>query len=377
MKLIHNPRSFQKDTIVRNASKYGFANPWAVELFLWDLEIAAQLQSTSGELILKGGSAAQLFLPVEAQRGSRDIDMLALMSRSKVEQVLKETERTFDGPKFIPFVPRNPNENLPLVTYTLPIKSNFHAGESTIKVDFLLEGPDLPSVDVRDRETFAVKTVKLRCLRPEVLVGEKTLTLARESIGIQDYGDLPKHVYDVSMLVESTDFRGLAGVATAIKVITPIEATIHGMEVDPVDAVHHVIRFIDAELGPVDTTFANDGVKRSFESFESFYAPTSQQGTLEEWSARALKIGFLAKLVQGLLRGKFKSTVGDSIFKRARSLATALQRVKGVEAVDARKALLATMKRTPYYKELRGKALHRVFWQVATPENLEDLPDFT
>lgn len=75
MNLIHHKELFTKDSILERSTKYGFANPLAVEMFLWDIEVAAQLQQMDKRLLLKGGTAAQLYLPTDQQRGSVDIDM--------------------------------------------------------------------------------------------------------------------------------------------------------------------------------------------------------------------------------------------------------------------------------------------------------------
>jgi len=43
MSLIHNAEYFTKEEILERARKYEFPNPLAVEIFLWDCELAAQL----------------------------------------------------------------------------------------------------------------------------------------------------------------------------------------------------------------------------------------------------------------------------------------------------------------------------------------------
>lgn len=70
MSLIHNTKHFTKEEILERARKYEFPNPLAVEIFLWDCELAAQLQDECADMVLKGGAAAQLHLPLERHRGS-------------------------------------------------------------------------------------------------------------------------------------------------------------------------------------------------------------------------------------------------------------------------------------------------------------------
>ncbi|MGF3523055.1 MAG: hypothetical protein ACQXXJ_08185 [Candidatus Bathyarchaeia archaeon] len=76
MAFIHDEAYFSEASIRERAERYGFSDPLPVELFLWDCEIAAQLQSVSEKFVLKGGAAVQLHLPVEMQRGSVDVDII-------------------------------------------------------------------------------------------------------------------------------------------------------------------------------------------------------------------------------------------------------------------------------------------------------------
>ena len=75
IKLIHAAKYFTKDEILRRAKYYEYPNPLAVEIFLWDCELTAQLQVLCNKMVLKGGAAAQLHLPLEKQRGSVDVDL--------------------------------------------------------------------------------------------------------------------------------------------------------------------------------------------------------------------------------------------------------------------------------------------------------------
>jgi hypothetical protein len=64
MSLIHNAKYFTKEEILERARKYEFPNPLAVEIFLWDCELAAQLQDKCADIVLKGGAAAKCMLGV-------------------------------------------------------------------------------------------------------------------------------------------------------------------------------------------------------------------------------------------------------------------------------------------------------------------------
>ena len=110
--LIHNKKAFTIDGIKKQASNFGFVNPRVIEYFLWDLVIVAQLQNISNELILKGGAAVQLFLPVGKQRGSIDIDMTTSLDKSSLGTVIKKLESEIPNMKIESYKPAQPNRKL-------------------------------------------------------------------------------------------------------------------------------------------------------------------------------------------------------------------------------------------------------------------------
>ncbi|MGA2238101.1 MAG: nucleotidyl transferase AbiEii/AbiGii toxin family protein [Candidatus Bathyarchaeia archaeon] len=375
MTLMHDGKAFSKESVVANASKFGFVNPHAVELFLWDIELAAQLQACSNDVVLKGGAAAQLFIPVERQRGSRDVDLSTDLDPKALEELTKQLGSQMRQVKFEYYKPNSPKPNLNLITYYAETNSVTQPQPVRVKIDFLLHDLRLPTTEVRDVETFAVRTCNLRCFTPEVLVGDKILTLAKESIGLKETADYPKQIYDLSMLVTSPQFHNFEEVTTAIEKITPVEAKIAGCKVDHTEALEHVIRFVDGVLAPIDTSQGSQEMKTGVKSFEQFFAPASQKVTLQEWSARALRIGFVARLAQQRLKGILSSQDCESLLAKAGSLESRLGNMKGNEIEQVRTRLLSLQKTPLSYPrgELRGKSLRRVLWQVVYPHNLDQI----
>lgn len=75
--LIHNFQCFDRDTLLQRQESFKFKNLARMELFLWDLEIFLQIQKNlRDKVVLKGGAAAQFYIPVDWQRTSVDIDMV-------------------------------------------------------------------------------------------------------------------------------------------------------------------------------------------------------------------------------------------------------------------------------------------------------------
>jgi len=372
---LHDGNAFSREIVTANATKFGFENPHAVEIFLWDLELAAQLQACSNEVVLKGGAAAQLFIPVERQRGSRDVDLTTSLDPQALERLSKQLGSQIPQVKFEYYKPSSPKPNLNLITYYAETNSVTQTQHVRVKIDFLLHDLRLPTTEVRDVETFAVRTCNIRCFTPEVLVGDKILTLAKESIGLKETVDYPKQIYDLSMLLSSSQFRNFEQVTTAIETITPVEAEIAGCKVDHMEALKHVIRYVDDVLAPIDTSKGDQEMKASVRSFEQFFAPANQKVTLQEWSARALRIRFVAHLAQQKLKGTLRSQDCESLLAKAGNLESRLESMKGNEVEEVRTRLLSLQKTRLSYSrgELRGKSLRRVLWQVIYPDNLEQI----
>lgn len=118
MPLIHDKDAFSKESILSNAAKFGFPNPLAVELLLWDLELAAQLQASAGEIIMKGGAATQLFLPLDRQRGSVDVDLITRLDSDSLAKTITATESRMGQVKFEYYIPKKPKPGLNARTYT-------------------------------------------------------------------------------------------------------------------------------------------------------------------------------------------------------------------------------------------------------------------
>src|ERR1700683_5176808 len=90
-RLIHSGECFARDQLEKRRVKHGFAHLNKVEAFAWDLEIYGHLQQYLGDaVVLKGGAATQLYLPVELQRTSVDIDIICTATIQEFERVTEE-----------------------------------------------------------------------------------------------------------------------------------------------------------------------------------------------------------------------------------------------------------------------------------------------
>lgn len=375
MSRIHDEAAFEDDAIVANAGKFGFSDTLAVRLFLWELEIAAQIHMTTEKAILKGGAATQLFLPIGTQRGSVDVDMVTDLQPDLIEEMLATTQSRMGKLKFEPYVPAKPRVLSRLKTYSAypdPDQKDLF-----IKVDFMLHDLNLPTVELERVPTFAVLSAKVKCYSAEVLLGDKMLTLANGSIGLTNAADYPKQIYDISMLLSARKYANFGQTVQAIQGLTPIEAEMVNVKTDAMSALRDVVSFTDRVLVPIDTRMGDPEMKNKIENFENLFVPSGQRVPLYEWSSRALRIRFAANLAMAALNSQIEVERCPVLLDKALEIASALSKVRGDKARKSRNALLSLEHpRLPYEKELRGKPLERVYWQIMTPSNMDEIGSF-
>jgi len=376
MNLIHDEAAFAKDTILKRSKQHGFSNPIAVEMFLWDIELAAQLQRIDTRLILKGGAAAQLFLPLEKQRGSVDIDMTvsASVTEAEVADSVGKVEKAIPSLHFKRYAPEAPKQKLPLVTYFIDVPSTFQPigrGNLEIKADILLENAGLLTVEIRNAETFALQVRRIRIPTLGSSIGDKLLTLAKGSIGMTREEDYPKQMYDVDLLSLGISARVFTDIADAVTKLTPLEASYRSLQTKPSEALRDV-QSLTSSYATIDTSIASRDNKKNVSDFQQFLVNQNQRLALFGWASRALRIRFLADLVGMTLSRTIVASEAAKRLARADDLARSLNLILGGNVQQVRKELLATFPlKVPYFKELKGKPLSRVFWEAATPDNLD------
>lgn len=378
IKLIHEAKYFTKDEILRRAEYYEYPNPLAVEIFLWDCELTAQLQILCDKAVLKGGAAAQLHLPLERQRGSVDVDLATSLKKEDVEEVIGQLGKTLEGcAKFSRYEPKKPNPDLPLLTYmgSVPSEVDPNREKLEIKLDFLCESPKLPHAELHDVQTFALKVNRVICSTAGALIGDKLLTLAKGSIGTELEADLPKQIYDVDALFETcTVSREFVGdMMMSIGELTTLEASFRRIKVTQTKALNDVAKAMSL-YSLVDTPSADALHKREIGRFQQFFVSRSQRKPLYEWSSKSLKIRFLAILAQKLLLKEMEAVDVAQTISEGKEIEASLRKISGDSVGDIRdKMLKLAQTHIPHYKDLRGKSLERVFWQVVTLENLESM----
>jgi hypothetical protein len=380
--LIHDNLYFTREEILRRAKEYEYPNPMAVEYFLWDCELAAQLQSVCGDLVLKGGAATQLHLPLERQRGSKDIDIVTTLEIEDVARIVEEVAKTFEGcSKFVLHKPQKPTPNLPLLTYFahVPSKVDPEREELDVKIDFLCKCPKLRSETLDAVKTYALETKPIKCSTAGTLTGDKLLSLAEGSIGLDIEESYPKQIYDVDALLESCEISAtfISDFKEAVDCLTVTEASYRNIGVTTNVVLEDVMRAMD-KYSLVDMPSGNAGIKQEIDSFQQFYVNGSQRKRKDEWSTKALRIKFFARLTQRLCIGEISNAHVAELIAKSRAVEENLDKVTGDGIPKLRKEIL-TLAQTKilHFKDLKGKPLRRVLWQILTPENINDIEAIT
>jgi predicted nucleotidyltransferase component of viral defense system len=374
LKLVHDPRFFTEESIKERAERYGFPNNLAVELFLWDCEIAAKLQRHSDNLILKGGAAVQLHLPVEMQRGSIDIDMVTPLSEGEVEDVIRQTESSIPSLSFRRHTPSSHINTIPLVTYfgDIPSLVSDRGSNLSIKTEFLMENLQLSHTTLPKASTFALETRNIKCYTVPSLIGDKLLTLASNTIGVRNEEDVPKQIYDVNNLSEihrlsPEDFNKITDTITQL---IPIETGYRGLQTGKKEVLEDIHNSLN-KYCLRGTSGADRETWRNITAFQQFYINSSQRRNQDGWSEAAWRLRFLTELVNSIFKGKEPRKAADQ-YSSALRKSKKLEEVKGEKIKEFRNKLLKHAEpNTPYYKELRGKSLNRVYWQIIKSYNME------
>jgi len=217
--LILESRVFGRDQIVKRLVEGGFSSIARFEQFIWDLELFLQLQKRLHErVILKGGAAAQFYIPIAAQRTSIDIDMICLATRDEVHEAISEIEANLAGEReyfrFRLHKPANPKLGLSeLETYYTKVPSIcdenelfVSRGSQEVKSEFLFSTKEYPLNKIKKPELFALETEnEFNVLALEYLLADKLTTFGPTTIGISDdrADEQFKQIYDVITLMLS------------------------------------------------------------------------------------------------------------------------------------------------------------------------------
>ena len=159
----------------------------------------------------------------------------------------------------------------------------------------------------------------------------------------------------------------------AIDCLTVTEASYRNIDTNTNKVLEDIMRAMDT-YSLVDMPTGNVEIKQQIESFQQFYVNKSQRKRKDEWSTKALRIRFLATLAGRLSAGNISNSEVVEHILKCRNIEQNLNKVTGDAVQKLRKEILyLAQTKILHFKDLKGKPLPRVFWQILTVENIEDI----
>jgi hypothetical protein len=388
--LIHDRKCFDRDTLAERLEKFKFNSLARMELFLWDLEIFLQIQALlKDKIVLKGGAAAQFYLPIEYQRTSVDIDMICVGGMEEAEKALAAIERKFNSTddlfKARRHKPKEPKAILPMMTYYMDVPSvctekelfgKKAAGTQEIKIEFHFTDKPLAIHRISSPRIFALDTEQTYQLLPlDDLIGDKLTTLGPNTIGIprERADEQIKQIYDISGLLKfNWENIDLPRVGTSFLTRAKSEARKRALTANMAEIFWDMMTQMK-QLSVMDLENDKTLFKR-INDFQSLYVRKELNRSPAEWAVIGAK---LLLLLAYLSRNENAKGPLDSLFQCER-------RLEFDHRQGAEKGLLARRFREEFSKDfaeysdypakvLKGKSPARILWAVVNTDNIGEL----
>jgi predicted nucleotidyltransferase component of viral defense system len=175
-------------------------------------EFLAQLRDCGLDPLFKGGSAAQLLLPVPLQRLSIDLDFATGATSDVIESVLDAANHRYGNEK-------NRHErrgkDIPpyLLLYSVYFPSIVDQKETRIALDFLLHEPHYKTQRMKIKTFFYESDLQVRVPTIEALLGDKMTVIADGTIG----KELEEHAQSYAKQLYDRDKPSLTSVVVTTR----------------------------------------------------------------------------------------------------------------------------------------------------------------
>ena len=378
--LIHDRKYFVPGYIYERQTHFSFTQAIKVETFLWDIEVYGQLQRHLGrQVVLKGGAAAQLFFPPDKQRTSVDIDVIYLGNEESLPIALTSIHEQFGSDelffKFKKYFPKNPRTRLPLDTYYVAVPSTTEKTPINIKIDFhRMDQLALQTVEIEKASTFVIPLgFNPLCLSPGSLLGDKLLTLAQGSVGIppEREDDIPKQLYDLENLSRIVDPKNFKAVEQALEILFEREQSVRPEKVTIGTALGQMIDLLE-RYSLLDQQKKEQLALSVIKNFRGNYEPRPFRSMID-WEIVSKRLQFLVRCILEKIENPLSQL--EKVDRLEKTIAfdgehkTRLQEELRKEFIE----ILRNQGRPDLAKRLKNAKLERLFWEIMTPSNVEEI----
>lgn len=245
--LTHDYYSFTEEHIGIESKYFGIKNASILERHIWIYELHSQIQKKlDGSFVLKGGACAQLYIPVDFQRCTEDLDLYTDLNPINLKNKMNSLAKNFNVSnipvKIYEYIPKSVKahgKTMPITTIIMELplifRSNKKKKTAGIKIDFL-------HIDTKAIEKNIIYNGEVLGLRLNYdpvsmplysIIASKLLTFGVNTIGVESFkkDKLFKNLYDVYYMIKSNDdIQTLKKVGDYIRNNIDLEFYVKGIE---------------------------------------------------------------------------------------------------------------------------------------------------
>lgn len=304
--LNHDHYNFTEQHIGIESKYFGIKNKSVIERHIWIYEMHSQIQKKlNNNCVLKGGACAQLYLPLEVQRCTEDLDIYTSLNPNKLKKELHSLAKDFNISKipvkiheYIPKSVRLHGKTMPITTMIISLpfvfKENRRGKTSELKIDFL--HVDIKRLHKSCISKGAVLGMDLNyvpiCMSIYSIIGAKLLVFGVNTIGIEGFkkDKLYKNIYDVFYLLQNNkDVETLKKVGNYLKENIKLEFHVKRIEEISLDEILEDILKELYFLSIEDIREGYEGIPKRVREFEESYIQQriNHELTYDRWSIMA------------------------------------------------------------------------------------------
>lgn len=329
MKYFEEELSHVKDIAKKN--NYPVAKTF--EQCITAIALAKEIQDLNKNFIFHGGTATQFYLG-NFQRLSQDADMITNESAEKVKTLISLLEGK-SGFNFKEL----PNGGFPVLRYEAT-HTSFEDPLEKIKVKVEITHTvesELPVNEIKEAEVFSCKVNNLITLEPTLLLPRKLLTFNIKNCGLreQKIGNIAKHTYDASSLIESFSKSDLIKSSKQFDLACKIETSFHPdcQDMNSLCCLENITNTIfalsNSDFPPTQYKLPPE-IIRAYDGTANFLKATNRKNRAE-WVTTLVELGIYTVILLEAKKNNDFNYINNFFSIREQSLKLDLNKMKTID----------------------------------------------